>query len=417
MEWTRGPAIGRGSTATVSLATSTVSGDLFAVKSTELSNSLFLRREESILSKSNSPYIVKYLGSDVTNVNGNLMYNLHMEYLPGGTLYESIQRHGGKLEEEAMIRSYARQLLLGVNYLHGIGVVHCDIKSQNIILAGKGAAKIADLGCAKFVIGGPATSAISGTPAFMAPEVARGEEQGFEADIWSVGCTIIEMVTGSNPWPELRDPVSALYTIGFSGKGPEIPFWLSDMAKDFVAKCLINDPRERWSAEELLKHPFVSEDQIIKEMMFIVKNSDSPCSVLNQRIWDSSSEVVMESPYESSSNWTDFAAERIGNLMVSEQPEWGSDEDWITVRAVIEEILVHESNMVYEQEMIDDNNSIYLLLDDQNVVNTSNDDDEFSDERNLKSTLGHHKLLEWVILRDQILVAFTTPIDPSSPTR
>ncbi|PPD67362.1 hypothetical protein GOBAR_DD35765 [Gossypium barbadense] len=214
MEWIRGPAIGRGSTATVSLATAVPSGELFAVKSTELCHSMFLQRENYVLSKLSCPHIVKYIGYDGTNeTNNKPTYNLCMEYVTGGTLSEEIKRVGGRLGEER-VRLYTQQILQGLSYLHINGVAHCDIKSQNILI-GKEGAKIADLGCAKLMgkdgeNQGFDTSAISGTPAFMAPEVARGEEQGFEADIWALGCTIIEMSTGNSPWPELNDPVSAL---------------------------------------------------------------------------------------------------------------------------------------------------------------------------------------------------------------
>ncbi|XP_022733518.1 mitogen-activated protein kinase kinase kinase 17-like [Durio zibethinus] len=300
MRWIRGPAIGRGATATVSLATATPSGELFAVKSTELCHSMFLQRENYLLSKLSCPRIVKYIGYNVTNgTNNKPMYNLCMEYVPGSTLFKEIQRVGGRLDEEK-VRLYSQQILQGLNYLHDNGVVHCDIKSQNILI-GKEGAKIADLGCTKLMgkvgsNGGFDTSAFSGTPSFMALEVARGEDQGFEADIWALGCTIIETSTGNSPWPELNDPVSALYKFGFWGEIPEIPKWLSEKAKDFLRKCLKRDSKERWTAKELLQHPFLEElDTLLKE----VKEStiNSPSSVLDHGFWDSLD--VVESPENS----------------------------------------------------------------------------------------------------------------------
>ncbi|KAK8527205.1 hypothetical protein V6N13_085058 [Hibiscus sabdariffa] len=340
MEWIRGPAIGRGATATVSLATAIPSGETFAVKSIELCHSMFLQRENYVLSKLSCPHIVKYMGYDVTNeANDKAMYNLCMEYVAGGTLSDEIRRVGGRLGEEK-VRLYTLQILQGLNYLHLNGVAHCDIKGQNILI-GKEGAKIADLGCAKLMGKegenvGFDMSAISGTPAFMAPEVARGEEQGFEADIWALGCTIIEMSTGNSPWLELNDPVSALYKIGFSGDVPEIPRWLSEEGKDFLGKCLKRDLKERWTAEELLQHPFLEEsDTLLKE----VKEStmDSPNSVLDQGFWDSLN--VMESPKnliprEISMN---SPADRIKKLLQSTlppPPNWTlCEEDWITVRS------------------------------------------------------------------------------------
>ncbi|MBA0575168.1 hypothetical protein Golob_024959 [Gossypium lobatum] len=343
MEWIRGPAIGRGSTATVSLATAVPSGELFAVKSTELCHSMFLQRETYVLSKLSCPHIVKYIGYDVTNeTNNKPTYNLCMEYVTGGTLSEEIKRVGGRLGEER-VRLYTQQILQGLSYLHVNGVVHCDIKSQNILI-GKEGAKIADLGCAKLMgkdgeNQGFDTSAISGTPAFMAPEVARGEEQGFEADIWALGCTIIEMSTGNLPWPELNDPVSALYKIGFSGKVPEIPSWFSEKGKDFLGKCLKRDLKERWKAKELLQHPFLEEsDTLLKE----VKEStmDSPNTVLDQGFWDSFN--VVESPKNlipkeiSMNSPTDRIKKLLQSILSppsSNASNWTFSEDWMTVRS------------------------------------------------------------------------------------
>ncbi|KAJ4725126.1 putative Mitogen-activated protein kinase kinase kinase [Melia azedarach] len=342
MEWTRGPIIGRGSTATVSLATLVSSGKLVAVKSTELSRSLFLQREQSLLSKISCPYVAKYLGFSVTNENNKPTYNLCMEYMPGGTLYDEIQRHGGRLDER-MTRLYTYQILQGLNYLHVNGIAHCDIKSQNVLM-GKDGAKIADLGCAKFVeeVEGNAsfpTSAFSGTPLFMAPEVARREEQGFAADIWAVGCTVIEMATGTNPWPELTDPVSALYKIGFSSDSPEIPGWLSGNGKDFLRKCLKRDPKERLTAKELLEHPFLGEVEPdhFKDVKKFVTNS--PCTVLNHGFWDSLEETEsLQNLTNKASSSPNSPVKRIQQLIgcalqsVSSVPNWSLDEDWITVR-------------------------------------------------------------------------------------
>ncbi|KAK4369404.1 hypothetical protein RND71_013196 [Anisodus tanguticus] len=95
---------------------------------------------------------------------------------------------------------------------------------QNILL-GKTGAKIADFGCAKWVDpaekdGGAAASSsepIGGTPMFMAPEVARGAEQGCPVDIWALGCTIIEMATGGSPWTDVINAPSLLHKIAFCG--------------------------------------------------------------------------------------------------------------------------------------------------------------------------------------------------------
>ncbi|KAF8026248.1 hypothetical protein BT93_F2910 [Corymbia citriodora subsp. variegata] len=374
MEWIRGPTIGRGSTATVSLATAAPSGALFAVKSAELSRSAPLRRERLVLSKLASPHVVQYLGHDVTRESGKLYYNLWTEYLPKGTLFDEIRRRGGSLDEPE-IRSHARKILRGLEYLHENGLVHGDVKSQNLLMGSDGL-KVADLGCARFVEPRPSSRMLSpsqafsgvdsrkthdacgedgvpsehttissdvfsGTPMFMAPEVARNEEQSFPSDVWSVGCTVIEMATGKGPWAE-SDPVSVLYRIGFSGDAPEIPRQLSDSGKDFLAKCLARDPRERCSVKELLGHPFLDESKTSEEF-----TRGSPSGVLDSGFWDSVD--VWESPrdqngsgvVDSRSCSQSPATERMRRLIEEcesssanrSSPDGASDGEWITVRS------------------------------------------------------------------------------------
>ncbi|TYH30388.1 hypothetical protein E1A91_A01G086100v1 [Gossypium mustelinum] len=405
MEWIRGPAIGRGSTATVSLATAVPSGEVFAVKSTELCHSMFLQRENYVLSKLSCPHIVKYIGYDVTNeTNNKPTYNLCMEYVTGGTLSEEIKKVGGRLCEER-VRLYTQQILQGLSYLHVNGVAHCDIKSQNILI-GKEGAKIADLGCAKLMgkdgeNQGFDTSAISGTPAFMAPEVARGEEQGFEADIWALGCTIIEMSTGNSPWPELNDPVSALYKIGFSGEVPEIPSWLSEKGKDFLGKCLKRDLKERWTTKELLQHPFLEEsDTLLKE----VKEStmDSPNTVLDQGFWDSFN--VVESPNnlipkEISMN---SPTDRIKKLLQSTLPppssnasNWTFSEDWMTVR----------SDNITEDDFSSPTVSFMESFEEQLETETSILDEDFFSVNSAENTIYFSSTLVFNSVTDDFFVS------------
>ncbi|KAF8116901.1 hypothetical protein N665_0014s0161 [Sinapis alba] len=331
LKWIRGPIIGRGSTATVSLAI-TNSGEFFAVKSAEFSSSAFLQREQTILSSLSSPHVVKYIGSNTTTENNRFIYNLLMEYVPGGSIHDLIKNSGGKLPEQE-IRSYTRQILKGLMYLHERGIVHCDLKSENVMIGGE-TAKIADLGCAKMA--GNGSLVFSGTPAFMSPEVARGEEQSFPADVWALGCMVIEMATGLSPWPELNDVVAAIYRIGFTGESPEIPEVLSEKGKDFLRKCLRKDPKQRWGVEELLQHPFLDEEEDQSQTQFgcCLKNS-SPSTVLDQGFWDScetSRIQFIQVDHEDPSSLADRIKKLVGDENPGE-PEWITAEDgWIEVR-------------------------------------------------------------------------------------
>ncbi|PHT99400.1 hypothetical protein BC332_31595 [Capsicum chinense] len=336
MEWRRGHTIGHGSSASVSVAKSRFSDEVFAVKSVELSKSELLQKEQKILSQLSSPYVVSYKGCDVTKEKDKLMFNLMMEYMSEGTLVDENRKHGGRINEP-LIGYYAKQIAQGLEYLHSRGIAHCDIKGQNILLAKTGA-KIADFGCARWIdqadrdVG--AKEPIGGTPMFMAPEVARGGEQGRPGDIWSLGCTIIEMATGRSAWTNATNAASLLYQIAFSGESPEIPKFLSLEARDFLSKCLRRDPKERWTAKQLLKHPFLEDFNLnsTTDQDFV---TSSPTSILDQDIWNSVEESeTMDYSIETASS-VDSPLQRLRELGSNSGElkfRWNDDERWITVR-------------------------------------------------------------------------------------
>ncbi|KAF2303705.1 hypothetical protein GH714_021367 [Hevea brasiliensis] len=281
MDWTRGRTIGRGSTSTVSIAALDQSGQAFAVKSAELSQSEFLQREQRILSALSCPQIIAYKGFDITKKmvssytifswNTHLVVLLWMQFasMEAGSMSPSSDHILDKF-----FWAFTTFILMGY---------YIVILSVTILVTSDGA-KIADLGCAKQVDEVVATKTpIAGTPVYMAPEVVRGEHQG-PADVWALGCTVVEMATGRAPWTNISDPISALYQIGFSGDVPEIPGFMSKQAKDFLSKCLKRDPTERWSTSELLEHDFITEEpsSVLKDT-----DVDTPTSVLEKGLWDS----------------------------------------------------------------------------------------------------------------------------------
>ncbi|MQM04037.1 hypothetical protein Taro_036826 [Colocasia esculenta] len=265
-----------------------------------------------------------------------------MEYVPGADLSAVVKRHGG-LDERA-ISVYARGILHGLAYLHGMGIVHCDVKGQNVLVREDDmAVKLADLGCAKRVDDGSGgRGTISGTPLYMAPEVARGEEQGPAADIWALGCTVIEMATGCSPWGDVQDPVAAIHRIAFSTDAPDFPCNTSDVARDFLGRCLSRDPRKRWSAEQLLNHSFVKFSEEIPSDCLPERKRNSPKSTLDQVFWDSWPEEDGEEDGAGEfleSQRVDSVRERLRQLFdggasprqAGANPEW-EDSSWITIR-------------------------------------------------------------------------------------
>ena len=139
---------------------------------------------------------------------------------------------------EPLIRLYTRQIVEGVSYLHAMGIIHRDIKGANILVDADGIVKLADFGASKQlqnVMGASVQQqSLKGTPYWMAPEVIKQTGHGRQADIWSVGCTMIEMLTGKPPWSHCDTQVSALFHIASSKDPPKLPTDISSVCSSFL---------------------------------------------------------------------------------------------------------------------------------------------------------------------------------------
>jgi len=260
--WARGALIGTGAFGTVSLAMNKSDGGLFAVKSTVSSISPS-QNEYEILRSLDSPFIIRCLGRDHTVENGVSVDNLFMEYMPGGSIVDLLNKFGPQLDE-SVIRAYTRDILFGINYLHRQGIVHCDIKGKNVLVGANGV-KLADFGSAKKIVDEGENldmdekNKVRGTPLWMAPEVLNCVEQGPASDIWSVGCTVVEMASGRPPFRNSSNPLVAMYRIACTETLPEIPLSLSPQGRDFLDKCFRRDRSQRWTSAQLLDHPFLGQ--------------------------------------------------------------------------------------------------------------------------------------------------------------
>jgi serine/threonine protein kinase len=123
------------------------------------------------------------------------------------------------------------------------------LKGANVLVANDGTVKLADFGASKSVGHKSLTATgIKGTPMWMAPEVIKQQQTvtGWKkADIWSVGCTVIEMVTGRPPWSQYSNPVTAMYHIACEDEIPTIPDVLSAQGEQFLLAALRRDPDVR----------------------------------------------------------------------------------------------------------------------------------------------------------------------------
>jgi serine/threonine protein kinase len=181
-----------------------------------------------------------------------------MEYIPGGCLTKLIEEYGTL--DEKLIKIYLKQILNGLNYLHKKGIVHRDLKSANILLDSNGCVKLADFNCAgRINLSGDSNvlNSFKGTIPFMAPEVLLQNNYGRKADIWSLGCVLLEMYTGEQPWGKISTMLDALKHIGKSEEIPRIPEGISQEFKDFLLLCFKRNPKERADVDMLLRSRFV----------------------------------------------------------------------------------------------------------------------------------------------------------------
>lgn len=268
-KWVQGSKIGAGSFGTVFLGVNPLTGELMAVKQVPISTEKAvggsqladtLNHEVSLLKELNHENIVQYFG--LSAEDGHI--NIFLEYVPGGSVSSLLKQCG--CFEEPLIRNFIRQVLVGLSYLHGKDIIHRDIKGANILVDIKGVVKISDFGVSKKLgqddadtVGDPKSSkrtSLQGLVYWMAPEVVKQTTYTKKADVWSVACLVIEMFTGSHPYPGFTQ-MQAIFQIGTFNK-PEIPKWCSTEGKQFLEKTLELDHEKRPSAADLLADPFLA---------------------------------------------------------------------------------------------------------------------------------------------------------------
>ncbi|KAF9152571.1 hypothetical protein BG015_005058 [Linnemannia schmuckeri] len=192
--------------------------------------------------------IVKYYGFEKTTE----FLNIILEFCENGSL-RSLCKNFGKLPEH-LGATYITQVLDGLIYLHDQGVIHRDIKGANILATKEGVVKLADFGVAT-LSNDVGDMSVAGTPYWMAPEIIELSGATTASDIWSVGCTVIELLDGEPPYHDLP-PMGALYRI-VQDDHPPIPEGVSAIVRDFLMQCFQKDCNLRVSAKKLSKHPWI----------------------------------------------------------------------------------------------------------------------------------------------------------------
>lgn len=230
-----------------------------------------LEKEIGVMRNLHHPNIVRYIGTERSNSRLFIL----LEYVSGGSISTMLKRFGALGEDT--VRVYCRHILEGLGYLHDRHIVHRDIKGANLLVGEDGFVKLADFGCSiqlesltslsmnegtKLEASGHTKAFVmNGSVPWMAPEVMKQENPGQKADIWSLGCTVVEMLTGHRPWPAYKTHMSLILKLMTKPGRPPLTGMkatLSATADAFLGSCFQVDPRVRWTAKQLSHHAYVS---------------------------------------------------------------------------------------------------------------------------------------------------------------
>ena len=271
--WTKGEFLGAGAYGRVFAGLNQRTGELMGVKEipVDMSDPRYpdkitaMDKEISLYRRLKHKYIIGYIGSHV-DYEREVMF-VFLEYAPGGSIASMLKRFGSF--SDSLVRHYTRQILVGLEHLHRRKIIHRDLKGANILISKEGHVKLADFGASKVFNERTLSDGFKsmyGSIYWMAPEVMKHTGYGRKADIWGVGCVVLEMLTGTHPWPARENHFAAMFEIVKCVTGPPIPEGISADAKSFLDLCFQYDPDSRPTALQLLQHPFVAKSKhILKE--------------------------------------------------------------------------------------------------------------------------------------------------------
>ncbi|XP_026876708.1 death-associated protein kinase 3 isoform X2 [Electrophorus electricus] len=185
---------------------------------------------------------------------------IERELVSGGELFDFLAEKESLTEEEAT--QFLKQILDGVHYLHSKHIAHFDLKPENIMLLDKNVPnpriKLIDFGIAHQIKEGNEFKNIFGTPEFVAPEIVNYEPLGLEADMWSIGVITYILLSGASPFlgETKQETLTNISAVNYDFD-EEYFSNTSELAKDFIRRLLVKDPKKRMTIEDSLEHPWI----------------------------------------------------------------------------------------------------------------------------------------------------------------
>ncbi|KAF7374403.1 hypothetical protein MSAN_00324400 [Mycena sanguinolenta] len=263
-KWIRGQVIKKRMRGGVYLGLNAATGEMLAVKQIGLPQTLgdelpgrpsarTLKRELGNMKALRHPNLVEYLGHEETDS----ILSIFMPYVPGASIRETIRKYGALPPD--LVKSFTSQIIDGLIYLHATGLIHGALKPSNVLVEPTGTCKIEGLCCSETELRDN-SKAIPKAIFWTAPEIIRTQYKMYDSkvDIWSLGCIVLQMLTGKRPWFN-TEAVAVMFKLYQQTLRPHPPddLALDPAVVDLMEKCLALKPEDRLSAVHLKRHHFL----------------------------------------------------------------------------------------------------------------------------------------------------------------
>ena len=293
--------LGEGTSGTVHLLQDTEKNRKVAMKKIDTtdmkdSDKERVQKEVENMKSMNIPTFIEFYDFEDDNNN----QKIYMEYGDQGTLENKIakQKQEGKNFIDEEIFDYLIDILLALYALNKKGIIHRDIKSENILLKTEKidnkeitVAKLSDLGLGRQIEGVTGAYTTCGTAYYVCPEIAAGEKKyTYNADIWSLGIVLYELITKNKPWFEPKMSTSEFFQFIVNTKYPPLPEKTDERLKYLVKIMLKKDPERRANIDDILTLDFMYEktknlvdkchwenNETIKKILDELKTKIKPC--------------------------------------------------------------------------------------------------------------------------------------------